>query len=186
MNYTLPKTLDVCGKQYGIRWDWRAALDICAALSDPELDDTERAYAALIILYPEFDDMPPEHYEAALRRCFWFLNGGEEERENRPNLKLMDWEQDFPLIVAPVSRVLGADVRGMEALHWWSFLSAYMEIGECTFAHVVGIRAKRAKGQKLSKEEREFYNENADLIEIRSRYTEEEEAAFALWAGGSR
>lgn len=184
MNYTLPKSLAVCGTEYAIRWDFRAALDVCAALSDPELDDAERALALLMILYADFDKLPQQDYEEAIRRALWYLNGGEEERENRPHMQLMDWEQDFPLIVAPVSRILGADVRGMETLHWWSFLSAYMEIGDCTFAHVVGIRAKRAKGQKLSKEERAFYNENRDLIEIKTRYTSEEEALLALWGGG--
>lgn len=185
MNYTLPKRLDVCGTSYAIRWDFRAALDICAALSDPELNDAERTFAALAILYEDFDNMPPAHYEEAVRQCFWYLNAGEPERENRPQQKLMDWEQDFPLIVAPVSRILGADVRGMEALHWWTFLAAYMEIGDCAFSHVVSIRVKRMKGQKLTKEEREFYRENQDIIEIKTRYTSEEEAALALWAGGA-
>ena len=183
INYHLPKTLAICGREYDIRWDYRAALDICAAFSDPELDDRERALAALWILYPEFRDMPPEHYEEALRRLIWFLNGGEEEKMNRPRRRLMSWEQDFPLIVGPVSRVLGADVRGMEQLHWWSFLAAYMEIGDCTFAQVVGIRSKRAKGEKLSREERAFYRENQDIVEIKTHYTDEEEAVLALWGG---
>lgn len=183
MNYTLPKTLDVCGTSYGIRWDYRAALDVCAALSDPELSDQERALAALLILYPDFEDMPPEHYETALRQGFWFLNGGEPERSGTSSRKLMDWQQDFSLIVGPVNRILGADVRGMEQLHWWTFLAAYMEIGDCMFAHVVSIRAKRAKGEKLSKEDRAFYNANRDLIDLHTHYTDEEEAALALWAG---
>ena len=183
MNYNLPKTLDINGRPYAIRWDFRAALDICAALSDPELDDSERALAALICFYPDFDDMPPEDYEAAIRGCFWFLNGGEEERTGGSRQRLMSWNQDFNLIVGPVSRVLGGDVRGMEALHWWSFLAAYMEIGDCLFAQVVSIRSKRAKGQKLTKEERAWYRENHDIVDLKSQYTSEEEAALALWGG---
>lgn len=183
MNYHLPKSLDVCGAEYAIRWDFRAALDICAALSDPELDDRERALAALMIFYPDFDAMPAEHVQDALRQCFWFLNGGEEERNQRPQRKLMDWEQDFGLIIGPVNRVLGADVRGMEQLHWWTFLAAYMEIGDCLFAQVVAIRKKRAEGRKLSKEDRAFLRENRDLVELRTHYTAEEEAVFAMMAG---
>lgn len=186
MQYHLPKRLEIDGAPYDIRWDYRAALDVCAALSDPDLTDRERALAVLIIFYPDFDDMPAELYEGALRACFWFLNGGEDERPNRPNRKLMDWEQDFPLIVGPVNRVLGADVRGMDDLHWWTFLAAYMEIGDCAFAQVVSIRAKRQKGQKLSKADRAFYRENQDLIDFKTRYTDEEEAVLALWAGGSK
>lgn len=185
MNYTLPKRLDIHGAEYAIRWDFRAALDICAALSDPELDDRERALAALMIFYPDFDAMPAEHVQEALRQCFWFLNGGEEERGQRPQRKLMDWEQDFNLIVGPVNRVLGADVRGMEQLHWWTFLAAYMEIGDCLFAQVVAIRKKRAEGRKLSKEDRAFYRENHELVDLRTHYTEEEEAVFAMMAGAA-
>ena len=186
MNYHLPKSLDVCGAEYAIRWDYRAALDICAALSDPELSDQERAFAALMIFYPELEKMPPEDMEEALRRCFWFLNGGEEEHGAKPQRKLMDWEQDFNLIVGPVNRVLGADVRGMEQLHWWTFLSAYMEIGDCTFAQVVGIRKKRLEGRKLSREDRDFLRDNRDLIDIKNRYSEAEEAALAIWGGTER
>ena len=186
MNYTLPKRLDICGTEYSIRWDWRAALDTCAALSDPELTDQEKALAALLIFYPDLDQMPPEHYETAVRRAFWFLNGGEEERTAKPRRRLMDWEQDFPLIVGPVSRVLGRDVRGIEDLHWWSFLAAYMEIGECTFAQVVGIRSKKAKGQKLDKSERAWYRENQDIVDLKTHYTDEEQAALALWGGAGK
>lgn len=186
MNYTLPKSLAVCGTEYGIRWDYRAALDVCAALSDPELDDQERAFAALLILYPDFKEMPPEHYEDAIRQLIWYLNGGAEERSGAPRRQLMSWEQDWPIIVGPVSRVLGADVRGIEQLHWWSFLAAYMEIGDCLFAHVVAIRAKKAKGQKLSKEDRTFYRENQDIIDIKTTYTDDENAVLALWAGADQ
>ena len=185
MNYTLPKSLDVCGTTYGIRWDFRAALDICAALSAAELDDQERALAALIILYEDFDHMPAEHYAEALQKLIWYLNGGEPENDRKPRRKLMDWEQDFSLIAAPVSRVLGFDVRGAEQLHWWTFLAAYMEIGECTFSHVVGIRAKKAKGQKLTKEERAWYRENQDIVDIHAHYTEDENVLLALWGGGA-
>lgn len=183
MNLTLPKSFEIDGKGYAIRWDFRAALEIIAALSDPELNDQERAIAALVIFYPDFDNMPPSSYAAAANLCLWFLNGGTEERGRAPKPKLMDWEQDFPLIVGPISKIFGADIRGMESLHWWSFLTAYMEIGDCLFAHVVSIRAKRAKGVKLSKEDRVFYRENQDLIELKTRYTNEEQAALAQWAG---
>lgn len=183
MNYTLPKSLRVCGTEYGIRWDFRAALDLCAALCDPELDGREKAIAALLILYPDFEAMPPEHYEEALRRAFWFLKGGEPERETAQRLHLMDWEQDFPLIVGPVNRVLGADVRGMEQLHWWSFLAAYMEIGDCAFAQIVRIRRKLQRGEKLDKGERAYYRENRELIDLQTKYSSEDDAVLALWGG---
>ena len=65
----------------------------------------------------------------------------------------MDGEQDFPFIVGPVNRVLGKEIRSLKYLHWWSFLSAYTEIGDCTFQKIVSIRSKRAKGMRLEKGE---------------------------------
>lgn len=186
MNLYLPESLAVGGKNYAIRWDWRAAMEIFAALCDPDLDDQERALTALIILYPELDAIPPAYYAEALQQALRFLNGGAEERDARPRPRLMDWEQDLPLIVGPVSRILGRDVRGAERLHWWTFLSAYMEIGDCTFAQVVGIRKKRLEGRKLSREDRDFLRENRDLIDIKNRYSEAEEAALAIWGGTER
>ena len=182
MNYSLPKSLEVGGREYAIRWDFRAALDICVALSANDLDGEEKALACLMILYPDFDEMPRENYAEALKQCMWFINCGEEERE-KPRRKLMDWEQDFPLIISPISRVLGEDVRGIKELHWWSFIAAYMEIGDCFFAQVVGIRVKKAKGQKLTKEEKAFARDNADIINIRTHYTEAEDALLAEWGG---
>ena len=183
MIYDLPKSLDVCGTSYAIRWDYRAALDVCAAFSDTELSPEERALAALIIFYPDFEQMPPEHYQEALQRALWFFNGGQEESpQAKKKPVLMSWEQDWPLIVGPVSRVVGRDIRGME-LHWWSFLAAYMEIGDCLFAQVVGIRSKKKKGTKLDKTDRAFYRENQEIIDLKTRYTEEEEAFLRAWSG---
>ena len=43
MEYTLPKTVSVGGREYSIRSDYRAILDICEALTDPELTNEEKA-----------------------------------------------------------------------------------------------------------------------------------------------
>lgn len=185
MNYDLPKTLNVGGTDFAIRWDYRAALDICAALSDPELDLQSKGLTALMILYVDFDDMPPEIWESALREAYRYLNGGEEERPGPQRPQLISWEQDFRLIAGAVNRVLGKDVRAPEPLHWWTFLSAYMEIGECAFSHIVGIRAKKAKGKALTKEERAFYRENREDIDIRKPLTSEEEDLVAEWMAGA-
>lgn len=131
----LPTRLEVCGVEYEIRSDYRAVLDIFAAIADPELNDQERQFAALDILYPGFDEMPIEHYREAVERCFWFINGGDDDQE-RQHVKLMDWEQDFKYIIAPINRITGTEVRSVEYMHWWTFIAAYYEIGDCTFVSV--------------------------------------------------
>ena len=180
MNYTLPKSVEVGGAEYRIRWDFRAILDICAALSDAELTNGDRCEAVLTIFYPDVDTIPEEHYQEAIEKCFWFIRCGAVEREtNQP--QLISWEQDFDLICAPVSRIVGKDVRGLEEFHWWSWVSAYMEIGDCFFSQVVGIRAKKARGQALDKPDRDFYRKTRDITDIKKADTEAERDILKEW-----
>ena len=65
MIYDLPETLTVMGEERPIRSDYRAALDICAALADPELTGREKTLAALCICYPRLEEIPPEGYQEA-------------------------------------------------------------------------------------------------------------------------
>lgn len=179
----LPTSVEVCSTKYEIRSDYRAVLDICTALSDPELDDQDRAEAALVIFYPAFDEMPPEHYEEAVRLCFWFINCGDEE-QSRKAPKLVDWEQDFKYIVAPINRVAGGEVRSLDYMHWWTFIAAYYEIGDCTFAQIVRVRDLLSRGKALDKSDREWYRQNRHLVDMKTKYTEEEDAILEQWGGG--
>ena len=52
MIYDLPTAVEINGTEYEIRSDYRAILDIIAAVSDPELSEEEHAVAALDIFYP--------------------------------------------------------------------------------------------------------------------------------------
>lgn len=181
--YDLPESLTVAGRDYSVRWDFRAAMDIFAALNDPDLGDQERALVCLGIFYPDWEEIPPENYGEALRQCFWFLNGGQDEtRQDKKPLRLVDWEKDFPYIAAPVNRVLGKDCRG-GLLHWWTFLAAYFEIGDCTFAQIVRIRSLKAKGKRLDKSDQEWYRRNRDLVDLRQSYTQVEHDLLKEWGG---
>lgn len=180
MNYELPESLMVCGVKRLIRTDYRAVLDICAALSEVNATDFEKSIAALKILYVDFDDIPYKHYTEALRQCFWFINCGEDEKKST-SAKLMDWEKDFKYIVSPVNRVIGTEIRSLKYLHWWTFIAAYYEIGDCTFAHIVRIREKKARNEKLNKQEEKWYRQNRDIVDIKTEYTAAEEELLKAW-----
>lgn len=181
MIYELPKTLTICEREYEIRSDYRAALDICAAFSDPELDAQAKAIVALNIMFPEFEQIPPAHYADALQECLWFINCGEAENENNSKIKLMDWEQDFRYIVPPVNRVLNTEIRELPYLHWWTFIGAYNEIGDCTFAQIVRIRDKRQRGEKLDKHEQKWYKQNREKVDFKTTYSTAEEELLKKW-----
>lgn len=178
MNYDLPKSVEIDGKKYAIRTDFREILDIFEAMNDPDLTDEDKSIVTLNIFYY---DMPPyEVWNEALKQFVWFVNMGEDE-PNKARPKLMDWSQDFNYIVAPVSRVIGKDVRGIKHLHWWTFLGAFYEIGECTFSQIVAIRDKKQKGKQLDKWEKDWYREHRELVDFKTVYSEDEKDLLKQW-----
>lgn len=185
MIYGLPQSLEIHGVEYAIRSDFRDILAVIEVLNDVQMNDQERGYFTLLIFYPDFQDIPQQDYEEAVKKCFWFINGGHSnnELEETPPC-LMDWEQDFPVIIAPVNRVLGHDARSDSYLHWWTFLGAYMEIGECTFAQVVHIRDMQSKGKPLDKSDQEWYRKNRRLVDMKTELTSAEKQELEKWGGG--
>lgn len=177
----LPTSVTVGGREMEIRSDYRVMLDICTALNDAELKEEERGAAVLVMFYPEWESIRQEHYQEAIQKCFWFLNGGQTETSRRAGPKLVDWAKDFPFIVAPINRVVGKEVRSVQYMHWWSFLSAYYEIGDCTFAQIVRIRSLRAQGKKMDAGDREWYRKNRELVDIQTQYTREENEQVSAW-----
>ena len=165
INYGLPKTVEIDGNEYEIRSDYRANV-------------------VLTIFYPDIDNMPTDVYETALQKCFDFIECG-KERDNKSHApKLVDWAKDFQYIIAPINAVAGREIRADEYLHWWTFIGYYNEInGDCTFAQIVRIRDKQARGKKLDKDEREWLNRNMDLVVMPSQYTEQEEELLKMWGG---
>ena len=176
MNFSLPETVTIEGKEYSVRTDFRVILDILVMLSDSDLSDADKTEALLRMFYVE----RPRYTAAAVEACLGFISS----RKPSPGSPkgLVDWERDFPLIAAPVNRVLGAECRALPYLHWHSFLAAYMEIGpDCLFARVLRIREKLRAGKKLEKHEREFLKRNRDLIVLPARLSTREEALLKEW-----
>lgn len=176
--YELPTSLTINSSKYPIRTDFRDILTIIKALDDPDLDDNCKAYVLLNILYP--DTVPDSDVEQALKAGAEFISGGIEASPIQQP-KLMDWEQDAPLIMPAINKVAGMEVRSLPYLHWWTFLGYYMEIGEGQFSTVIGIREKRMKKKKLDKQEQEFYRRNKQIVDLKKRIpTEDEEALKRL------
>lgn len=187
--YALPTTITSGGRVYAIRnqGDYRVILDVIAALNDIDLEEDERAEAALtIFLEADIYDLP-DIGEAAQQMCEFLSCGQKEDDTKRHHPKLMDWQDDAPMIVSGVNRVLGMEVRAVSYLHWWTFVSAYMEIGESTLATVISIRDKTARGKKLEKHEREFKRDHPEYFTFSSdkaRRKKDMDDIAALWGKG--
>lgn len=176
--WDLPESVFVNGHEYAIRTDYRVVLDLLTALSDPDMQGETEAETALIraeltqkIMF--VDEILEADLEGCLQAIVEFVDMDLTEDENKKAPRLMDWEQDANLIIPAVNKVLGREIRA-ERMHWWTFLSAYMEIGECSFSHILSIRQKRAKGKKLEKWEQEYVAENKNVVLLREKMTDED------------
>ena len=171
--HTLPTKVVIDETEYTFDADYRNILYMFEALSDPDLLEEERIIVALNLFYDDVSSIPENKIEEATIDMFKFVTMGDyDPNDNKPKKQekpLYDWGQDFNIIVAPVNKVLNTDVRGLEFLHWWTFLSAFYEIGECTFNTYVGIRDKLNKGKKLEKYEKTLYNEHRDKIVLKKK-----------------
>jgi hypothetical protein len=180
--YSLPKKLEVGGRSYNIRTDYRVILDILASYSDPELDGADKTQVLVEILYIDYESIPLEHMEEAIKKACWFIDTG-IPANNKPQPRTMDWVKDSPIIIPEVNKYIGKEVRSVKYMHWWTFFGAYMQIGgEGLYSSILNYRQKKAKGKKMEQWELDFGRENRELCELdRGRKQEEVEAIQKLF-----
>lgn len=173
MIFDLPRSVEFGGREWEINTDFRDVLLTLAAFEDPDLSNEEKAFVCLRNLYVDFESIQREQMQEAFDAALKFIDRG-EEGEGGP--KIMDWTQDANIIFPAVNAVAGYEVRSVEYLHWWTFVGYFMEIKDSTAATVFGLRQKRARGKKLEKWEKEYWQENKALCQPKPRLTEEEKA----------
>lgn len=168
-DYELPLFAVLDGERFNIKTDWRNIIDIFECLNSEDLLFQEKIDCALDKFYENYTKI--DDINAAMQILYLFINGnkGEKKKEctTEPDLHLIDWNKDLPLIIPPVNKVLGYDARNKKYLHWWTFLGAFNEINECTIRTYINIRAKLGKREKMEKWERELYLSNRDEIDIK-------------------
>ena len=175
--WDLPQALEVGGRMYKIRTDFRPALDILVAFNDPELPEENKIQVMMEILFVE---LPPEEYlNEAVERAYWYLDCGKRS-DGKAGPRVMDWEQDASMIFSAINKVAGYELRNPQRYtHWWTFAGYFDEIDEGIFSQVLAIRQKRAKGKKLEKWEEEFLHEHRSLVILENKTSEEEQKRIA-------
>lgn len=188
--YELPRTVEVAGKSYKIRnnADYRTIIGVISLCEDPELTEEERTVSAFIVFYEDIDDLEDiytvfgDNINEAVQAMLKFIGANyDDDIAATSKVKLIDWKQDENLIVAGVNSVIGKEVRDLEYLHWWTFLSYYMSIGESALSTVVSIRQKIAKGKKLEKYEKEFRMENPAYFRWKNKEIEGRNLIDSIW-----
>lgn len=186
--YDLPVYIEVHGKKYNIRnrGDYRMVLDCFQALRDVEMGENEKVLASLLIFYNEFNDYSdlPRDEEVLTElvlKMFKFFNCGEEESPGaQSDFTVIDWEQDEKILVSAINNVAKQEIRLTEYLHWWTFMSYFMAIGESLMSTVISIRSKIAKHEKLEKWEEKFRKDNPTYFVWKNTDLRAQEARAAI------
>ena len=184
--YDLPKTVTVKNREYHIRrdGDYRMVLDCLSALDDAELSESERILSSIAIFYDEIKSIEDifvvfskDDLQDAVDAMQDFMNGGDMANSGyHSNIKLIDWEQDEKLICSAINSVAKCEIRLVEYMHWWTFLSYYMSVGDSALTTVISIREKSAKGKKLEKWEQQFKRDNPQHFKWKKDTIEQKQA----------
>lgn len=183
----LPTFLMVQGCEYAINADFRPCINIMRMFERNDLTDREKIQCMVGILYK--DEIPMQLMNEAAQQAVWFLNLGDEETSGsgKPPMRLFSWEQDLKFIISAVDKSAGFSTRSKEFYHFWEFMSAFMESGECVFNTIVHQRKLKRTG-KQTKADKEWWAENKDIAELKVEFTDDEKAILdefnALLKGG--
>lgn len=161
----LPTSLNIGNRDYVIRSDYRDVLQVIAAFSDDNLTNEEKVYVCMKRLYVDFDSIPKPLFREAYEAISAFIEC--HIRDERSSPKVINWIKDEQLIFPAINKVAGMEVRAVPYMHWWTFLGYFQSVDrEDLWGFVLLIRQKKAKGKKLEKHEREFYQSNRELCQI--------------------
>ena len=161
--YRLPEKAQLGGCEYGLHTDFRVILQILQCLEDEELPEILRWQVALGLFYDS--PIPRSHRQEAMEFLAEFLRCGQPE--GKPGAKLLDWQQDADAIISGVNAAAGREIRAMEKVHWWTFLSWFHAMPPGQLSTVVSIRDKLRRGKQLESWEKEFYRENKQRVDLK-------------------
>lgn len=161
----LPETIQVAGRDYQINSNHKVCLRSLIAFEDNELTPLEKQYILMVNLLPVIPPDPNDQNEA-LEQINLFLAGGNAEKKESDGLRLYSFRQDAPYIYAAFRQTHGIDLQKIE-LHWWQFLSLFMDLGsETMFCQLVGLRKRLATPGKASKEDKQMAAELGHIVKL--------------------
>ena len=161
----LPTKIRVNNNIYDINYDYKSIINILLSFEDTELTKNEQMYIMLKNLYKQ--DIPENDIEEALIKGIKFIDGGTTDENKSSNEKrIYSFKKDGNFIFSGINQTHHIDLSEKINLHWWIFLSLFMDMSsECTFGELVYYR-KRKNDNKLTKEEKEQYRKIKKLVDL--------------------
>lgn len=122
-----PKTVEVGGRRFPIKTDFRAVLKLLDCLEGKE--NPEDKVRAILGMY---ENELPADVEAAIRAVADFLVGDKEERtgEEEERKKTLSYKKDAPYIIGDFLRFYSIDLTSCRYLHWQKFQALLAGLSE--------------------------------------------------------
>lgn len=146
--------------------DFRNMLRLEPVLDDPELSESEKAVACLLLLYGE--DIP-EDFEAAYGELIWFYHRGQTPEKPKGRItKLFDFEEDSAYIVGSFLAEYRIDLTNADFyLHWWQFMTLFVALPDNT-TMVKRMCDRNIDTSKMKGEQRRYYEERKKAVALKS------------------
>lgn len=164
-----------------INSDFRISILFELLMQDNEISDTEKIKQALVLYYPNFEEITD--YKKAIENIIWFYKGGKKEKENvdketkKSNSKdkqIYSYEFDAEYIYSAFMEQYNIDLNSIEYLHWWKFKSLFNCLNEnVLFSKIMSYRAMNISKIK-DKETRKHYKKMQELYALPDMRSEEE------------
>lgn len=158
---TLPKSVEICGSEVPIAWDFRTSINFSELLLSKELDEKEQITKGAKLYYgPVIYDFSEDEATEAIEKMLWFYKAGEmqdtRKSSNKKQKQTYSFDQDGDYIYAAFREQFNVDLSCAD-LHWWSFRAMFGSISASTqFGKILGYRTIDIN-KVSNKEDREFY-----------------------------
>lgn len=135
----LPDMVDISGRKYEIRSDFRVGFKLEEIMRNPNLTDEMKILDMLNEYYPVI----PMDLKGAIEKALWFYRCGNEKSEqkerkgryrnrNRKQEIAYSFCQDAPYLYAAFLEQYGIDLCEVKYMHWWKFCSMFESLNEET------------------------------------------------------
>lgn len=187
---TLPETVRVGSREYGIRTDFRISVMFELMMQDDSLDNKKQLEKALLLYYPKI----PADYKAAVEALLWFYKCGKDDTPQkkraaarRGKVRVYSFDYDDDYIYAAFMTQYGIDLQDVAYLHWWKFRAMFNSLtNQNEFVKIMEYRSIDIR-DKMPKEQKEFYRRMKRIHALPlSKNEDERQAAIetALLNGG--
>ncbi len=185
----LPETVDINGRDYEIRSDFRYSVMFEILMLDNDVPEREKVPKALSIYFP----IIPRDRAAAVDKMLWFYKCGKEEsgqkqrvaaRRSKERIYSFDYDDDY--IYAAFMAQYRIDLA-TEPLHWWAFRALFRALSsDNEFVKIMEYRGIEIK-DNMTKEQKAFYRRMKRIHALPVSKTEDQRQAAiekALIEGG--